>query len=37
MDHSALIYLMDRDGKFLRAFNIERPPEQAAAELRPLL
>jgi protein SCO1/2 len=37
MDHSAVIYLMDRDGKFLRAFNLERPPEQAAAELRPLL
>ena len=25
MDHSAVIYLMDRDGKFLRAFNLERP------------
>jgi protein SCO1/2 len=37
MDHSAVIYLMDRDGKFLRAFNLERPPEKAAAELRPLL
>jgi protein SCO1 len=37
MDHSAVIYLMDRDGKFLHAFNLERPPEQAAAELRPLL
>jgi protein SCO1/2 len=37
MDHSALVYLMDRDGKFLRAFNLDRPPEQAAAELRPLL
>jgi protein SCO1/2 len=37
MDHSAVIYLMDRDGKFLRAFNMERPPEKAAAELRPLL
>jgi protein SCO1/2 len=37
MDHSAVIYLMDRDGKFLRAFNLERAPEQAAAELRPLL
>jgi protein SCO1/2 len=37
MDHSALVYLMDRDGKFLRAFNLERPPEQAAAELKPLL
>ena len=37
MDHSAVIYLMDRDGKFLRAFNLERPPQQAAAELKPLL
>jgi len=37
MDHSALVYLMGRDGQFLRAFNIERPPEQAATELRPLL
>ena len=37
MDHSAVIYLMDRDGKFLRAFNLERPPEQAASELKPLL
>jgi protein SCO1/2 len=37
MDHSAVIYLMDRDGQFLRAFNLERPPEQAAAELKPLL
>jgi protein SCO1 len=34
MDHSALVYLMDRNGRFLRGFNIERPPEQAAAELR---
>jgi len=37
MDHSAIVYLMDRDGKFLHAFNVERPPDQAAAELRPLL
>lgn len=37
MDHSALVYLMDRDGKFLHAFNLDRPPEKAAAELRPLL
>lgn len=37
MDHSALVYLMDRDGRFLRGFNIERPPEQAAAELRSAL
>jgi protein SCO1/2 len=37
MDHSAVIYLMDSNGKFLRAFNLDRPPEQAAAELKPLL
>lgn len=37
MDHTALVYLMDRNGKFLRAFNIERPPEQAAADLRAAL
>ena len=37
MDHSAVIYLMDRDGQFSRAFNLERTPEQAAAELKPLL
>ncbi len=37
MDHSAVIYLMGRDGRFLHAFNIQRPPEDAAAELRPLL
>ncbi len=37
MDHSALIYLMGRDGKFLHAFNLQRPPEEAAAELRRLL
>lgn len=37
MDHSALVYLMDRNGRFLRSFNIERPPEQAAAELRSVL
>ncbi len=37
MDHSAVIYLMGGDGKFLRAFNLERPPEQAAADLKPLL
>ncbi len=37
MDHSAVIYLMDRDGRFLHAFNLQRPPEDAAAELRPLL
>ena len=27
MDHTALIYLMDRDGKFVSPFNINRKPE----------
>jgi len=32
MDHTALVYLMDKDGGFVGAFNIEQPPAQAAAE-----
>ncbi len=34
MDHTALIYLMDRDGKFVAPFNIKRSPEEAAADLK---
>jgi protein SCO1/2 len=34
MDHTALIYLMDRDGRFVSPFNLKRSPEQAAADLR---
>jgi protein SCO1/2 len=33
MDHSAVVYLMDRDGKFLRTFNPDQAPEQAAKDL----
>lgn len=32
MDHTALVYLMGKDGSFVGAFNIERPPAEAAAE-----
>jgi len=32
MDHTALVYLMAKDGSFVGAFNIEQPPAQAAAE-----
>lgn len=32
MDHTALVYLMGKDGNFVGAFNIERPPAEAAAE-----
>ncbi len=34
MDHTALIYLMDRDGKFVAPFNLKQAPEQAASELK---
>lgn len=34
MDHTALIYLMDRNGKFVRPFDLKRTPEEAAAELK---
>jgi protein SCO1/2 len=33
MDHSAVIYLMDRDGRFARSFNLDRPPADAAKDL----
>jgi protein SCO1/2 len=34
MDHTALVYLMDRDGKFVSPFNLKRTPDEAAAELK---
>jgi protein SCO1 len=34
MDHTALIYLMDRDGKFVAPFNLKQTPEAAAADLK---
>ena len=34
MDHTALIYLMDRDGRFVAPFNIKRSPEAAATDLK---
>lgn len=34
MDHTALIYLMDRNGKFVSPFRLNRKPEESAAELR---
>jgi len=37
MDHTALIYLMDRDGKFVAPFNVNRKPEEAAADLKKYL
>jgi protein SCO1/2 len=37
MDHTAIVYLMNKDGKFVSPFNIKRPPEVAAADLRKYL
>jgi protein SCO1/2 len=34
MDHTALVYLMDRDGKFVSPFRLDRKPEEAAADLK---
>lgn len=37
MDHTALVYLMDKNGRFVAPFNLKRPPEVAAADLRKYL
>jgi len=37
MDHTALVYLMDKDGRFVTPFNLKRTPEDAAADLRSYL
>ena len=34
MDHTAIVYLMDKEGRFVAPFNLKRKPEEAAAELR---
>jgi protein SCO1 len=34
MDHTALVYLMDRDGRFVAPFNLKQTPEAAATELK---
>jgi protein SCO1 len=33
MDHSAIVYLMDSQGRFVEAFNLDRKPEESAKEL----
>ncbi len=34
MDHLAITYLMDKNGHFVGALNLEQPAKDAAAELR---
>jgi len=37
MDHSALVYLMDKQGRFVAPFNLKRKPADAAEALRKYL
>ncbi|WP_257167201.1 SCO family protein [Bradyrhizobium sp. SRS-191] len=37
MDHTALVYLMDRNGRFVAPFNLKRTPEEAASDLKKYL
>jgi protein SCO1 len=37
MDHTALVYLMDKQGRFVAPFKLNRNPEEAAADLRQYL
>ena len=34
MDHTAIVYLMNKDGRFVAPFNMKRRPEEAAADLK---
>ena len=34
MDHTAIVYLMDKDGHFVAPFSLRRTPEAAADDLR---
>jgi hypothetical protein len=33
MEHSAYVYLMDRDNHLIGLVNLQRPPEDAARDL----
>jgi protein SCO1/2 len=37
MDHTAIVYLMDKEGRFISPFNMKRTADAAAAELRKYL
>jgi protein SCO1/2 len=34
MDHTALVYLLDRDGKFIAPFNLKRPVVEQVSDLK---
>lgn len=33
MDHTAIVYLLDKQGRFVNAFNLDRPAKDAAKDL----
>jgi protein SCO1 len=37
MDHTAIVYLMDKQGHFVSSFNVNQSADAAAAELRKYL
>lgn len=37
MDHTAIVYLMGKDGRFISPFNLRRTADEAAADLRKYL
>jgi len=37
MDHTAIVYLMDKDGRFVAPFSLKRSTDAAAADLRKYL
>ena len=37
MDHSSIVYLMDKNGAFVEAFSVERSPDEAAKDLEKYL
>jgi protein SCO1/2 len=34
VDHTTVVYLMDKNGQFVNAFNVARKPADAARELQ---
>jgi protein SCO1 len=34
MDHSSIVYLMDKQGRFVNALNLQSPPEAVAKEIQ---
>ena len=37
MDHTAIVYLMNKDGRFVTPFSLKRSPQEAADDLRRFL